>query len=173
MAEIERKFNFLMKVVEERDHEITALREQMRTRETTESSQTSIVKATNKGKNVVQENQPQKQSIFVASLSVQQLQNMIANSISAQYEGPLQTSFMYSKPYTNRINNLRMPLGYQPPKFQQFDGKGKPKQYISHFVETCKNAGSRGDQLVRQFIRSLKGNAFERYTDLEPEVIDS
>ncbi|KAA0065606.1 ty3-gypsy retrotransposon protein [Cucumis melo var. makuwa] len=53
MAEMERKINFLMKVVEERDHEITTLREQIRTRETAESSQTPVVKATNKGKNVV------------------------------------------------------------------------------------------------------------------------
>ncbi|KAA0056397.1 retrotransposon gag protein [Cucumis melo var. makuwa] len=66
-----------------------------------------------------------------------------------------------------------MPLGYQPLKFQQFDGKGNPKQHIAHFVETCENAGSRGDQLVRQFVRSLKENAFEWYTDLEPEVIDT
>ncbi|KAA0057705.1 retrotransposon gag protein [Cucumis melo var. makuwa] len=66
-----------------------------------------------------------------------------------------------------------MPLGYQPLRFQQFDGKGNPKQYIVHFIETCENAGSRGDQLVRQFIRSLKGNAVEWYTDLEPEVIYS
>ncbi|KAA0040630.1 ty3-gypsy retrotransposon protein [Cucumis melo var. makuwa] len=43
MAEMERKINFLMKAVEERDHEITALREQMRTRETVESSQTPVV----------------------------------------------------------------------------------------------------------------------------------
>ncbi|TYK09465.1 ty3-gypsy retrotransposon protein [Cucumis melo var. makuwa] len=50
IAEMERKINFLMKVVEERDHEIIALREQMRTRETAESNQTSIVKATNKGR---------------------------------------------------------------------------------------------------------------------------
>ncbi|KAA0065384.1 ty3-gypsy retrotransposon protein [Cucumis melo var. makuwa] len=173
MAEMERKINFLMKAVEERDHEITALREQMRTRETAESSQTPVVKATDKGKNVVQKNQPQQQSVSVASLSVQQLQDMIANSIRAQYGGPPHTTFMYSKPYTKRIDNLRMPLGYQPPKFQQFDGKGNPKQHIAHFVETCENAGSRGDQLVRQFVRSLKGNAFEWYTDLELEVIDS
>ncbi|TYK04208.1 retrotransposon gag protein [Cucumis melo var. makuwa] len=98
---------------------------------------------------------------------------MIANSIRAQYGGPPQTSFMYSKPYTKRIDNLRMPLGYQPPKFQQFDGKGNPNQHIAHFVETCENAGSRGNQLVRQFVRSLKENAFEWYTDLELEVIDS
>ncbi|KAA0059902.1 retrotransposon gag protein [Cucumis melo var. makuwa] len=116
MAEMERKINFLMKAVEERDHEITTLREQMWTRETAES--------------------------------IQQLQDMIANSIRAQYGGPPQTTFMYSKPYTKRIDNLRMPLGYQPLKFQQFDGKGNPKQHIAHFVETCENAGSRGDQLV-------------------------
>ncbi|KAA0056792.1 ty3-gypsy retrotransposon protein [Cucumis melo var. makuwa] len=53
MVEMERKVNFLMKVVEERDHEITALREQMRTCETAESSQTPVVKVTDKGKNVV------------------------------------------------------------------------------------------------------------------------
>ncbi|KAA0034031.1 ty3-gypsy retrotransposon protein [Cucumis melo var. makuwa] len=100
------------------------------TRETVESSQTPIVKATDKGKNVVEENQPQQQSVSIASLSVQQLQNMIANSIRAQYGGLLQTSFMYSKSYTKRIDNLRMSFG-------------------------------------------LKENAFDWYTDLEPEVIDS
>ncbi|KAA0035946.1 ty3-gypsy retrotransposon protein [Cucumis melo var. makuwa] len=121
MAEMERKVNFLMKVMKERDHEITAWREQMRTRETTESSQTLVVKATDKGKNV----------------------DMIANSIRAQYGGPPQTSFMYSKPYTKRIDNLRMPL------------------------EIKRRSTS-------QEIRSkLKGNAFEWYIDLEPEVIDS
>ncbi|TYK20937.1 ty3-gypsy retrotransposon protein [Cucumis melo var. makuwa] len=110
-----------------RDHEIAALKDQMKACETTESSQTPVVKATDKGKNVVQENQPQQQSVSAASLSVQQLQDMIANSIRAQYGGPPQTSFMYSKPYIKRIDHLRMPLGYQPPKFQQFDGKDNPK----------------------------------------------
>ncbi|KAH7841973.1 hypothetical protein Vadar_000063 [Vaccinium darrowii] len=80
---------------------------------------------------------------------------------------------MYSKPYTKRIDYFRMPVGYQPPKFQQFDGKGNPKQHIAHFVETCNNAGTEGGLLVKQFVRSLKGNAFEWYTDLEPESIDS
>ncbi|KAA0035858.1 retrotransposon gag protein [Cucumis melo var. makuwa] len=80
---------------------------------------------------------------------------------------------MYSKSYTKRIDNSRMSLGYQPPKFQQFDGNGNRKQHIAHFLETCKNARSRGDQLVRQFVRSLKGNTFEWYTNLEPKVINS
>ena len=68
---------------------------------------------------------------------------------------------------------MRMPNGYQPPKFLQFDGKGNPKQHIAHFEETCENAGTQGSLLVMQFVRSLKGNAFDWYTDLEPESIDS
>ncbi|KAA0042440.1 ty3-gypsy retrotransposon protein [Cucumis melo var. makuwa] len=116
---------------------------------------------------------PDVMSVMMADITTEAPMDMIENSIRAQYGGSPQTSFMYSKLYTKRIDNLRMPLGYQPPKFQQFNGKGNPKQHVAHFVETCENAGSRGDQLVRQFIQSLKGNAFEWYTDLEPEVIDS
>ncbi|KAA0046569.1 ty3-gypsy retrotransposon protein [Cucumis melo var. makuwa] len=55
---------------------------------------------------------------------------------------------------------------------EQFDGKGNFKQHIVCFVETCDNVGLRGDQLVRQFVRSLKENAFEWYADLELEVIN-
>ncbi|KAA0039522.1 ty3-gypsy retrotransposon protein [Cucumis melo var. makuwa] len=61
---------------------------------------------------------------------------MITNSIRVQYGEPPETSFMYSKSYTKKIDNLRMSFGYQPLKFQQFDGKGNPKQHIAHFVET-------------------------------------
>ncbi|KAL0296056.1 UNVERIFIED_CONTAM: hypothetical protein Sradi_6657700 [Sesamum radiatum] len=62
--------------------------------------------------------------------------------------------------------------GYQPPKFQQFDGKGNPKQHVAHFVETCNNAGTYGDYLVKQFVRSLKDDAFDWYTDLEADSIN-
>ncbi|KAL0394450.1 UNVERIFIED_CONTAM: hypothetical protein Slati_4411200 [Sesamum latifolium] len=65
-----------------------------------------------------------------------------------------------------------MPMGYQPSKFQQFDGKGNPKQHMAHFIETCNNARTYGDHLVKQFVRSLKGNAFDWYTDLEAGSID-
>ena len=80
---------------------------------------------------------------------------------------------MYSKPYTKRIDNMRMPNGYQPPKFLQFDGKGNPKQHVAHFVESCENAETWGGLFIKQFVRSLKGNAFDWYTDLELGLIDS
>ena len=98
---------------------------------------------------------------------------MITNTIRAQYGGSSTSSLMYSKPYTKCIDNMRMPNGYQPHKFLQFDGKGNPKQHVAHFVETCENAGTQGGLFVKQFVRSLKGNAFDWYTNLEPKSIDS
>ncbi|KAL0411510.1 UNVERIFIED_CONTAM: hypothetical protein Slati_3740700 [Sesamum latifolium] len=32
---------------------------------------------------------------------------------------------------------------------------------MAHFVETCNSAGTYGDHLVKQFVRLLKGNAFD------------
>ncbi|KAH6782090.1 hypothetical protein C2S51_007383 [Perilla frutescens var. frutescens] len=106
-------------------------------------------------------------------IQIDQLREFIKGTIKSKFDGSSKSSSTYSKPYTQRIDNLKMPLGYQPPKFTQFDGKGNPKQHVAHFVETCNNAGTFGDYLVKQFVRSLKGNAFDWYTDLEPNWIDS
>ncbi|KAM2988703.1 hypothetical protein FF2_002766 [Malus domestica] len=98
---------------------------------------------------------------------------MITNTIKVQYEGSSHTSLFCSKPYSKKIDALKMPRGYQPPKFMQFDEKGNPKQHVAHFVETYNNTGTEGDYLAKQFVRSLKGNGFEWYTDLEPESINN
>ena len=98
---------------------------------------------------------------------------MMTNTLRAQYGGSSTSSLTYSKLYTKRIDNMRMPNGYQPLKFLQFDGKGNPKQHIAHFVETYENAGTQGDLLVKRFVHSLKGNIFDWYTDLELESINS
>ncbi|KAL0437692.1 UNVERIFIED_CONTAM: hypothetical protein Sradi_0477100 [Sesamum radiatum] len=108
----------------------------------------------------------------IATLSVQQLQEMITNTIKTHRDGITQSLSAYSKPYTKHINDLRMPMGYQPPELRQFDGKGNSRQHIIHFIETCNNAGTGSDLLVKQFVRSFKGNAFDWYVDLEPESID-
>ena len=84
-----------------------------------------------------------------------------------------QSSIAYAKPYTQRIDLMSMPKNYQPPKFQQFDGKGNPRQHVAHFIETCNNAGTYGDLMVKQFVCSIKGNAFDWYTDLKPNSINS
>ena len=66
-----------------------------------------------------------------------------------------------------------MPQNYQPPKFQQLEGKGNSRQHVAHFVETCNNTGTYGDLMVKKFVHSLKENVFDWYTDLAPGSIDS
>jgi len=53
-----------------------------------------------------------------------------------------------------------MPYGYQPPKFNQFDEKGNPK-HVAHFIEMCNNTRTSGDLLVKRFVWTLKGIAFD------------
>jgi len=39
------------------------------------------------------------------------------------------------------------------------------------FIKMCSNAGTEGDRLMKQFVHTLKGIAFNWYTNLEPESI--
>uniref|UniRef100_A0A2N9ITV2 Uncharacterized protein n=1 Tax=Fagus sylvatica TaxID=28930 RepID=A0A2N9ITV2_FAGSY len=169
---MERAISKLTKTVEEKDLQIATLMNKLEVHNHGESSNGPVHQRTPQDGHKRVEDQ-HTNSTSIASLSVQQLHDMITNTIRAQYGGAPQSTLMYSKPYTKRIDSLRMPPGYQPPKFQQFDGKGNPKQHVAHFVETCNNAGTDGDLLTKQFVRSLRGNAFDWYTDLEPESIDN
>ncbi|KAL0404676.1 UNVERIFIED_CONTAM: hypothetical protein Sradi_2108400 [Sesamum radiatum] len=104
---------------------------------------------------------------------VEHVKNTVNEEIAKTYETRVQAFKSYVKPYTKRIEQLRMPENYQPPKFQQFNVYGDPRQYIAHFVETCNNAGTDGDLLVKQFVLSLKDIGFNWYIDLEANSINS
>ena len=161
MVEMEQRVVHLTKALEDKDLQIAALMNKLEVQDLNESSHGHKFTSAkdNKGREI--ENTPQReQSTSIASLAVQQLQDMIINTIRAQYGGSSTSYLTYSKPYTKRIDNMRMPNGYQTPK-------GNPRQHIAHFVETCENAGTQRDLLVKKFLRSLKGNAFDWYTDLE------
>jgi hypothetical protein len=84
-----------------------------------------------------------------------QLKELIKKVITDQIESSIQLLYSYAKPCTQRIDLLKMSLSYQPPKFQQFDGKGNSRQHIVHFVETCNNAGTNSDLMVKQLVRSF------------------
>ncbi|KAK3020725.1 hypothetical protein RJ639_047236 [Escallonia herrerae] len=55
------------------------------------------------------------------SILVDQLREFIMGTIKDKLEGPTKSSLMYAKPYTQKIDLLRMPMSYQPPTFQQFN----------------------------------------------------
>ena len=107
------------------------------------------------------------------SMTIEQIQDLTANIFKAHLGEDSRRTHLSNKPYTKRVDALCMPHGYQPPKFQQFDGKGNPKQHVAHFIETCNNAGTDSYFTVKQFVKTLKGITFDQYTDLEPESINS
>ena len=137
LAEMARAIAKLTKTVEEKDMQIVSLinKVEVQVQNTGESSQglnhlPNVAFPLNDAPHTYRTMQIERQmtkSASMASLSIQQLQDMITNTIRVQYGGPSQSTLMYSKPYTKRIDNLRMPIGYQPSKFQSFDGKGNPK----------------------------------------------
>ncbi|KAL0301624.1 UNVERIFIED_CONTAM: hypothetical protein Sradi_6439200 [Sesamum radiatum] len=94
-------------------------------------------------------------------IHVDQLKEFIEGTIRSKILKSSKSSLTYFKPYTPRIDSLKMPMDYQPPKFQQFDDKDNPKQHVVYFVETYNKVGTYGDYLVKQFVRLLKGNAFD------------
>ncbi|KAL0394853.1 UNVERIFIED_CONTAM: hypothetical protein Slati_4451500 [Sesamum latifolium] len=94
-------------------------------------------------------------------VSVEHVKNTVNEAIAKTYETQVQAFKSYVKPYTRRIKQLRMPVNYQPPKFQQFNGHGDPRQHIAHFVETCNNTETDEDILVKQLVLSLKDVAFD------------
>ena len=113
--------------------------------------------APRKGIEVQEIEDPTKKAPFVKEMPVSSegmipldcLKEFIEGTIKDKYEVSTKSSHMYAKSYTARIDNFKMHVGYQPPKFQQFEGKGNLKQHVAHFVETYNNAGTYGYYLVK------------------------
>jgi len=77
---------------------------------------------------------------------------LIANVVKVQLGGDMRKTHAYTKPYTKRVDVPYMPRGYQPSKFQPFDGNGNLKQHVVHFIKTCNNAGIDGNLIVKHFV---------------------
>lgn len=77
------------------------------------------------------------------------MQEFIKEVLKGQVQAISSSMSTYVKPYMQRIELLRMLTNYKPPKFQQFDKKGNPREHVAHFIETCNNARIEGDLLVK------------------------
>ncbi|TKC11878.1 hypothetical protein, partial [Robertmurraya kyonggiensis] len=58
------------------------------------------------------------------------------------------------------------PKGFVPPSFAQFDGTGNPRQHLAQYRALCCNISNNNALLLRLFVTSLSGFAFEWYTNL-------
>ncbi|KAK3043903.1 hypothetical protein RJ639_000602 [Escallonia herrerae] len=115
-----RAFEKLTKIVEEKNFQIATLMNKLELQTNEESNRGEVNEASKKGGANRRhdgstsdgfENE-EARSNSLASLSVQQLQDMITSTIRAQYGGPSRNNIMYSKPYTKQIDNMRKPAHY-------------------------------------------------------------
>ncbi|KAG4139321.1 hypothetical protein ERO13_D07G184901v2, partial [Gossypium hirsutum] len=93
-------------------------------------------------------------------VTANQFKEFIKEAIKDQVDCVTQPSYTYAKPYPYRINSLKMPVR-------------NLHQHVAYFMEIYNNTRIDVDLMVNQFVWSLKGNAFDQYTDLKPRIIDS
>ncbi|GKU92218.1 hypothetical protein SLEP1_g5977 [Rubroshorea leprosula] len=165
----------LRKAVAKKDAQIKELQElltaQHLSKQNNQAASSSVAEKTLKNKEDSLRTSNRGKQVTMEENLEQQKQEQLDRTILQG--GTSQSSLVYAKPYTRRIDNLSLPDGYQPPKFQKFNGKGNPRQHVAHFVETCNNASTYGDLMVKQFVRSLEDAAFEWYIDLPARSVDS
>ncbi|WMV46788.1 hypothetical protein MTR67_040173 [Solanum verrucosum] len=174
LASLTKAIEGLTKCAHEQDAKLLKLTNKMDNMIERRSSQAplKLYKIQDEGESCIKKTKINEIHLSVDGLiPINQLKDFIIEVLEDKSESLSKFSPTYAKPYIQRIDNLKMPNGYQPSKLQQFDGKENPKQHIAHFIETCNDAGTYHDYLVKEFIQSLKENAFW-YTYLEPNSIE-
>ncbi|KAI0516262.1 hypothetical protein KFK09_008934 [Dendrobium nobile] len=115
-------------------------------------------------------------SVPVQSQSVQlspvQIQDMIAQrvdqAIASRKSGD---SVSRGRPYPVEYEREPYPAGFVPPRFRVFDGFGNPKQHVAQYRAICCNIGGNDALMLRLFVSSLGGVAFEWYADLPNDSV--
>jgi len=60
-------------------------------------------------------------------MTVEQIQDLIANAVKIQLGRDVRKTHLYTKPYTKRVDALNMPATINLQNSSNFDGKGNPK----------------------------------------------
>ncbi|KAL6142248.1 hypothetical protein ACLB2K_060531 [Fragaria x ananassa] len=107
IAQLTEAVKKLQKTIEEKDVEIASLMEKLEVHHDNDSENNLHGDKKDMSGGSSSEQKEESNSIL-PSLSVQQLQDMIAKTIKAQYGGSFRDTLTYSKPYTKRLDNLRM-----------------------------------------------------------------
>ena len=90
-----------------------------------------------------------KKDFSLGLMFIKEIENLLVDAVNGHLGGGSRRTHCYSKPYMKRIDALRIPHGYQPTKFHQFDGKRNLNQDVEHIIETCNSAGTGGKLLVK------------------------
>ncbi|KAL0918561.1 hypothetical protein M5K25_010575 [Dendrobium thyrsiflorum] len=105
-------------------------------------------------------------------MSPGQIQDMITQkveqAISSRKSGD---SISRGRPYPIEYEQESYPAGFVPPRFRVFDGLGNPRQHVAQYRAVCCNIGGNDALMLRLFVSSLGGVAFEWYADLPNDSV--
>ncbi|KAL0927453.1 hypothetical protein M5K25_001622 [Dendrobium thyrsiflorum] len=105
-------------------------------------------------------------------MSPGQIQDMITQkveqAISSRKSGD---SVSRGRPYPIEYERESYPAGFVPPRFRVFDGLGNPRQHVAQYRAVCCNIGGNDALMLRLFVSSLGGVAFEWYADLPNDSV--
>ncbi|KAK3000881.1 hypothetical protein RJ639_022427 [Escallonia herrerae] len=175
-----RAFEKLTKTVEEKDFQIATLMNKLELQANEESNQGEVNEASKKGRANGRHDEStfggfkkEDRSNSVASLSVQQLQDMITSTIRAQYGGPSRNKLMYSKPYTKKCVDWYIDI--EPESIDYWEAM--EREFLNRFYSTRRsvsmmeltNTKQWKDELVVDYInkwRSLSLDCKERLSEI-------
>ncbi|KAL0918557.1 hypothetical protein M5K25_010571 [Dendrobium thyrsiflorum] len=92
----------------------------------------------------------------------------VEQAISSRKSGD---SVSRGRPYPIEYERESYPAGFVPPRFCVFDGLGNPRQHVAQYRAVCCNIGGNDALMLRLFVSSLGGVAFEWYADLPNDSV--
>ncbi|KAL0908051.1 hypothetical protein M5K25_022517 [Dendrobium thyrsiflorum] len=112
----------------------------------------------------------------VQTQSVQMSPGQIQDMITQKVEQAISSrkfgdSVSRGRPYPIEYERESYPAGFVPPRFRVFDGLGNPRQHVAQYRAVCCNIGGNDALMLRLFVSSLAGVAFEWYADLPNDSV--
>jgi hypothetical protein len=101
---------------------------------------------------------------------IEDLTNKKMRQVNAD-QSPQSSDYELDKPYEAWHDLVPFPVGWNPPKFRQFDGTGYTWEHLSYFEAMCGDTACSPSLLLRQFSSSLTGATFHWYSQLRVGTI--
>jgi len=106
-----------------------------------------------------------------SSIDVEVIKGIQAQIASLDQRDELKKVDM-TRPYPLEWNSVPYPLKFKPLTLHKYDGKSSPNQYIYYFRSQTGNVIDNDAIMVRLFISTLKGVAFDWFRSLPPSSIN-
>ncbi|KAB2595807.1 hypothetical protein D8674_031257 [Pyrus ussuriensis x Pyrus communis] len=152
LAQISEVIARLPRTTKEKDLQITALINRLEAQDDEKVDRDPKVdplnrKVNEEEKSLVEkvEEKPDQATTLIGYLSIQHIQDMITNTVRTQVRGTSQDALLYSKPYTKRIDGLRMSTGIVFNWYMDLESESinsweqLEREFLNHFYNARRN----------------------------------